>query len=72
MAPEGRPSGPVAGRTLTSLADGFLYGEMSAPFRTPLRGYNATGEGLTAEYQKKVGLECRVNLSLSKQVHTFR
>ena len=52
MAPEGRPSGPVAGRILTSLADGFLYGEMSAPFRTPLRGKNATGEGVTKEYQK--------------------
>ena len=52
MAPEGRPSGPVAGRILTSLADGFLYGEMSAPLRTPLRGKNATGEGVTKECQK--------------------
>ena len=47
MAPEGRPSGPVVGITLRSLAGGFLFGEMSRPLRTPLRGYVATGAGVT-------------------------
>lgn len=46
MAPEGRPSGPLSGRTLRSFARGFLFGEISRPLSTPLSGNVATGVGV--------------------------